>query len=70
MTPAAREYAQLWFERFSHLAALTADDRDAVEDLLERFPDDLELEPRATRTVWVATPLAEPGAAVSRQVPR
>ena len=56
MTPAAREYAQQWFARFAHLAALTADDRDAVEDLLERFPDDVELEPRATRTVWVATP--------------
>lgn len=55
-TPAAREYAQQWFARFSHLAALTADDRDAVEDMLERFPDDVELEPRATRTVWVATP--------------
>ena len=56
VTPAAREYAQQWFARFAHLAALTADDRDAVEDLLERFSDDVELEPRATRTVWVATP--------------
>lgn len=55
VTPAAREYAQQWFARFSHLAALRADDRDAVEDLLERFFDDIELEPRATRTVWVAT---------------
>ncbi|WP_354241520.1 class I SAM-dependent methyltransferase [Arthrobacter sp. UYEF20] len=56
VTPAAREYAQEWFARFSHLPALTADDRDAVADLLERFPDDIELEPRATRTVWVASP--------------
>ncbi|MDZ4089632.1 MAG: class I SAM-dependent methyltransferase [Arthrobacter sp.] len=56
VTPAAREYAQQWFARFSHLAALTADDRDAAEDMLERFPDDVELEPRATRTAWVATP--------------
>jgi SAM-dependent methyltransferase len=56
VTPAAREYAQEWFARFLHLAALTADDRDAVADLLERFSDDVELEPRATRTVWVATP--------------
>lgn len=55
VTPTAREYAQQWFARFLHLAGLTADDRDAVEDLLERFSDDLELEPRATRTVWVAT---------------
>lgn len=55
LTPAAREYARQWFARFAHLAALTADDRDAVEDLLERFTDDVELEPRATRTVWVAT---------------
>lgn len=55
-TPAAREYAQQWFARFADLAALTADDRNAVADLLERLPDDLELEPRATRTVWVATP--------------
>jgi SAM-dependent methyltransferase len=56
VTPAAREYAQQWFARFSHLAALSADDRDAVEDLRERILDDIELEPRATRTVWVATP--------------
>ena len=56
VTPAAREYAQQWFARFSHLAALTAADRDAVEDLLERFSDDIDLKPRATRTVWVATP--------------
>jgi hypothetical protein len=56
VTSAAREYAQQWFARFSRLAALTADDRDAVEDLLERFSDDIELEPRATRTVWVALP--------------
>ena len=55
VTPAAREYARQWFARFAHLAALTADDRDTVEDLLERFDDDVELEPRATRTVWVAT---------------
>ncbi|WP_226758815.1 class I SAM-dependent methyltransferase [Arthrobacter sp. SO3] len=55
VTPAAREYAQQWFARFSDLAALTADDRDALEELLERFSD-IELEPRATRTVWVATP--------------
>ena len=57
VTPAAREYAQQWFARFSHLAALTAYDRDAVEDLLGRFSDDVELEPRATRTVWAATPV-------------
>ncbi len=56
VTPAAREYAQQWFARFAHLTALTADDRDEVEDLLKRISDDLELEPRATRTVWVATP--------------
>lgn len=56
LTPAAREYAQQWFARFSHLAALTADDRDDLENLLERLPDDIELEPRATRTVWVTTP--------------
>jgi SAM-dependent methyltransferase len=55
VTPAAREYARQWFARFSHLEALTANDRDAVEDLLGQF-DREELEPRATRTVWVATP--------------
>jgi len=55
VTPAAREYARQWFVRFAHLAALTAEERDAVAELLERFPDDVELEPRATRTVWVAT---------------
>jgi SAM-dependent methyltransferase len=57
VTTAAREYAGQWFERFSHLAALTADDRNAVHDLVRRFPDSLDLEPRATRTVWVATPV-------------
>lgn len=49
VTPAAREYAKQWFARFSHLPALTADDGDSVEDLLERFPDDVQLEHRATR---------------------
>lgn len=49
-------HAQQWFARFSHLAALTAGGRHAVEDLLRRFSEDVELEPRATRTVWVATP--------------
>lgn len=44
-------------QRFSPLAALCADDRDAVGDLRERIFDDIEqLEPRATRTIWVATP--------------
>jgi SAM-dependent methyltransferase len=56
VTPAAREYAKEWFARFSRLAALTADDRHAVANLLERFPDEIELEPRTTRTVWLATP--------------
>ncbi|MFJ5695841.1 hypothetical protein ACIP9X_18580 [Arthrobacter sp. NPDC093125] len=56
VTPAAREYAKQWFARFSYLASLTADDRHAVESLLEQMSDDIELEPRATRTVWVATP--------------
>jgi SAM-dependent methyltransferase len=55
-TPAAREYARQWFARFAQLAALTADDRAAVEGVLEQFSD-IELEPRATRTVWVATPV-------------
>ena len=54
-TLAAREYANEWFTRFSHLAALTADDRHALDGLLERLSDDLELEPHANRTVWVAT---------------
>ena len=52
VTAAAREYAQQYLARFSQLTGLTADDRNAVKDLLDRF-DDLELEPRATRTVWV-----------------
>jgi SAM-dependent methyltransferase len=56
VTPAAREYAQQWFARFLHLTALTAEDRGAVENLLEQFSGDIALEPRATRTVWVATP--------------
>lgn len=57
VTPAAREYAQQWFARFSHLETLTANDRAAVKELLERFSEDCELEPRTTRTVWVATPI-------------
>jgi len=52
VTEAARGYAQQWFARFAQLAGLTADDRSAVKNLLDRFHD-LELEPRATRTVWV-----------------
>ena len=55
VTPAAREYARQWFVRFAQLAALTADDCDAVENLLEQIAGGIELEPRATRTVWVAT---------------
>ncbi|MDR7158482.1 class I SAM-dependent methyltransferase [Arthrobacter sp. BE255] len=55
VTPAAREYARQWFARFLHLAALTAEDRGAVENLLEQFSDNIELEPRATRTAWIAT---------------
>jgi trans-aconitate methyltransferase len=54
VAPAAREYAQQWLHRFSQLATLTTDDRHAVQNLLARF-DDLELEPRATRTVWLGT---------------
>jgi SAM-dependent methyltransferase len=57
VTSAAREYAQQWFTRFAHLTALTADDREAVADLPQRISDNLELEPRTTRTVWVATPM-------------
>ncbi len=60
VTSAAREYAQQWFTRFAHLTGLTADDRGAVADLPQRISDDLELEPRTTRTVWVATPDASP----------
>lgn len=56
VTPAAREYAKQWFARFSHLASLTAEDRYAVEQLVDNLPDDFELEPRTTRTVWIATP--------------
>lgn len=60
VTSAAREYARQWFTRFAQLAALTADDRDAVADLPGRISNDLELEPRTTRTVWVATTDASP----------
>jgi hypothetical protein len=45
VTPAAWEYAQRWFARFSHLAAMTAGDRHAMEYLLRRFSGDIELEP-------------------------
>ena len=54
VTPAAREYARQWLNRFSQLATLTEDDRRAVQDLLARF-DDLELEPRAIRTVGISS---------------
>lgn len=56
VTPATREYAGQWFGRFAQLASLTAADREAVRDLLGRNPDGLDIDPRATRTVWVATP--------------
>lgn len=56
VTPAAREYAKQWFTRFSHLAGLTPEDRYAVEQLVDKLSDDFELEPRTTRTVWIATP--------------
>lgn len=56
VTPAAREYAQQWFARFAGLQGLSGDDRDAVRDLLPELTGDLDLEPGATRTVWVATP--------------
>jgi SAM-dependent methyltransferase len=61
-TPAAREYAQQWFGRFAHLAKLTTTDRQAVENLLSRLSSDpnLDLEPRTTRTIWVATPDPNP----------
>jgi SAM-dependent methyltransferase len=52
-TPAAREYAREWFARFLLLETLSADDRDAVARLLDS-PDELALEPRTTRTVWIA----------------
>ena len=55
VTPAARDYAAEWFARFSQLPSLTADDREALDDLLDRWSADIELEPRATRTAWVAT---------------
>ncbi|MBG0738029.1 methyltransferase domain-containing protein [Paeniglutamicibacter antarcticus] len=55
VTPAAREYAQQWFARFCHLEALTGDDRAAVADLIEQLLDDMALEPRTTRSIWVAT---------------
>lgn len=54
-TSAARDYAEQWFARFQHLTTLDAVDRGAVADLLARIPGDLELAPRATRTVWIAT---------------
>lgn len=60
VTPAAREYAQQWFGRFAHLRTLTASDRAAAKELSERFPAGLQLEPRTTRTVWVATPTETP----------
>ncbi|MFF1253038.1 class I SAM-dependent methyltransferase [Pseudarthrobacter sp. NPDC058329] len=56
VTTAAREYARQWFARFAHLPALAREDRQAVEALRVRFSNGIELEPRATRTVWVATP--------------
>jgi hypothetical protein len=55
-TPAAREYALQWFDRFSRLEGLGGDDRHAVAELLVRLSGGLALEPRSVRTVWVATP--------------
>ena len=56
VTPAAREYFKQWFGRFLHLESLSANDRAAVEALLEQDSNGLYLEPRVTRTVWVAHP--------------
>jgi SAM-dependent methyltransferase len=56
VTPAAREYTGLWLSRFSGLASLTPADRDALELLLSRSIDDLELAPSVSRTVWVCSP--------------
>lgn len=55
VTPAAHEYARQWFARFAHLETLTENDRAAVQNVLDRRFGGVELEPRATRTVWVAT---------------
>ncbi|GAA5230174.1 class I SAM-dependent methyltransferase [Arthrobacter cryoconiti] len=56
VTPAAREYARQWFSRFSRLEALTADERAALEVLAQGLPSELALDPRTSRTLWVATP--------------
>lgn len=56
VTPEARQYAHQWFSRFAHLKALSSQDRHEVTHLLEQLTDDLDLQPQATRTIWVATP--------------
>lgn len=56
VTLAAREYAKQWFTRFSHLAGLAPEDRYAVARLVDKLPGHIELEPRTTRAVWIATP--------------
>lgn len=53
-TPAAREYAREWFARFLLLASLSAEDRDAVSHLLNTLGE-IALQPRTTRTVWIAS---------------
>ena len=55
VTSTAREYARQWFARFAQLETLTENDRDAVQHLLDRLSGDVDLEPSATRTVWLAT---------------
>ncbi len=56
VTPAAREYALQWLGRLQHLATLSDHDREALHALLRPPAGGLALAPRASRTVWVATP--------------
>lgn len=68
-TPVGREYAQQWLARFSHLEALTADERAALEVMAQGLPSEIALDPRTSRTLWVATPLENNKLGVREGVP-
>lgn len=53
--PAAREYARLWLSRYLDVHGVAAPDRAALTELLaETSAETLVVEPRATRSLWIA----------------
>lgn len=55
VTAAARENAQHWLARLLRLENLAAEDRAVLTHLVGTSTEDLVLEPRANRIIWVCT---------------